>query len=259
MILLRTQPSALYLFCVLISFAVFSCDSRQRGEDRTAGSDDHPPIESGAQATSEDVAPPLDPDPEATADKPPEPTALQRYIDDIDGQGPLMVGIETTEGVIECELFADEAPITVANFVGLARGLKAFVDPRSGDLVSGTPFYDGVEFHRVIPNFFIQTGDRSGHGHGGPGYTIPDEFSQSLRHDSEGILTMGNQGEPDSGGSQFLILEKPVPHLDDHHTVFGQCRSLDVIRAISHVPTRDLNRPIDPAPHIKSMTFSRQE
>ena len=243
---------------LLVSTAI-SCDSRQRGEQRTAASDDHPPAETQQSATADPIDEDLTPDPPETADEAPEPTALDRYTEKIDGDGPLMVSIKTSEGTIDCELFADEAPITVANFVGLARGLKAFVDPSTGDYVSGTPYFDGIEFHRVIPNFFIQTGDRSGHGHGGPGYTIPDEFSENLRHDREGILTMGNKGEPDSGGSQFLILEKPVPHLDDHHSVFGHCDSADVIRSISHVPTRDLNQPVDPAPHIKSMTFSRDE
>ena len=113
--------------------------------------------------------------------------------------------IKTDKGDIELDLYADRAPVTVANFVNLAqRG-----------------YYDGVTFHRVIANFMIQGGDPTGTGRGGPGYRFEDEFDSTLRHDSAGILSMANAG-PGTNGSQFFITHGPTPHLDDNHTVFGK-------------------------------------
>ncbi len=241
------------LACTFVG-TYFGCDSRQRGQQQSPATSDQPPTEE--QTDIDDHG--IEPDEPESADEAPEPTALHRYTEDLDGEGPLKVDLETTQGTIECELFADEAPVTVANFVGLARGLKAFRDSSSGEPVSGVRYYDGLEFHRVIPGFLIHTGDRDGHGHGGPGYTIPDEFSEQLRHDRPGILSMANRG-PGTAGSQFFILETPAPHLDDRHSAFGHCDSPEVVRAISHVPTADMGRPVDPAPRIKTMRFYREE
>lgn len=116
----------------------------------------------------------------------------------------LKATIKTNKGDIHLRLFADQAPVTVANFVNLAR--RSFHD-------------DGV-FHRVIDNFMIQGGDPLGTGFGDPGYKFKDEFHADLRHDKPGILSMANSG-PNSNGSQFFITHAPTPHLDDHHTVFG--------------------------------------
>lgn len=203
---------------------------------------------------------PADPQPESPerAEEPPRLSDLERFLQDIEGDGPLWTAIATTHGEIHCQLFPEEAPITVANFVGLARGLKAFYDPELNDAVSDIPFYSGVIFHRVIPDFLIQAGDRSGVGNLGPGYTIPDEFSDRLRHDRPGVLSMANQG-PNTGGSQFFITERPAPHLDDRHTIFGHCHSPDIIRSISHMPTQSMNRPIAPAPEIISVSFYRDQ
>ncbi len=112
--------------------------------------------------------------------------------------------IETSKGTIRLQLHADETPKTVANFEKLA----------------GDGFYDGLLFHRVIPNFMIQTGCPQGTGTGGPGYTFEDEFDDSLKHDSPGILSMANAG-PNTNGSQFFITHGPTPHLDNMHSVFG--------------------------------------
>ncbi len=112
--------------------------------------------------------------------------------------------IETSKGTIRLQLHANEAPKTVANFEKLA----------------GDGFYDGLLFHRVIPNFMIQTGCPQGTGTGGPGYTFEDEFDDSLKHDSPGILSMANAG-PNTNGSQFFITHGPTPHLDNKHSVFG--------------------------------------
>jgi len=112
--------------------------------------------------------------------------------------------INTSKGAIHLNLFAEQAPATVANFVNLAsRG-----------------FYDGLNFHRVIADFMIQGGCPHGTGSGGPGYQFGDEFVSELRHDRPGILSMANAG-PGTNGSQFFITHGPTPWLDDHHTVFG--------------------------------------
>lgn len=241
----------LLLLAMVLACNSVGCDSSQRGESQTAASADQPPTETPSELEKHG----MEPDEEDTASEPAQPTALERYTEDLDDDGLLMVAIDTTHGTIECELFAEKAPYTVTNFVGLARGMKAFVDPDTGHSRSGIPFYDDVEFHRVIPGFLIQAGDRSGQGHGGPGYTIPDEFSDDLRHDRAGILSMANRG-PDTAGSQFFILEKPAPDLDGRHSVFGHCDSPQVIRSISHVPTSEMGRPVDP-PRIESMEFFR--
>ena len=124
---------------------------------------------------------------------------------------------DTSKGQIRVALFADDAPLTVANFVNLAqRG-----------------FYDGLKFHRVIAGFMIQGGDPTGTGRGGPGYTFADEFSPRRRHDSAGVLSMANAG-PGTNGSQFFITHAPQPHLDDRHSVFGRVVSgQDIVDAIA--------------------------
>jgi len=125
--------------------------------------------------------------------------------------------IHTTKGDIEVELFEAQAPMTVNNWVFLAR----------------KGFYDQVTFHRVIPGFMAQTGDPTGTGAGGPGYTFADEFSPALRHRSEGMLSMANRG-PGTNGSQFFITYAPAPHLDGHHTVFGRVtKGMQVVRALA--------------------------
>ena len=113
--------------------------------------------------------------------------------------------IETPRGEIRLDLYADQTPLTVANFVNLAeRG-----------------YYDGVTFHRVIPDFMIQGGDPTGTGRGGPGYRFEDECHADLKHDAPGTLSMANAG-PGTNGSQFFITHGPTPHLDGKHTVFGR-------------------------------------
>ena len=121
-------------------------------------------------------------------------------------------------GEIVIELFAKEAPVTVNNFIFLAR----------------EGYYNRVTFHRVIPGFMAQGGDPTGTGGGGPGYTIPDEFSPLRRHDGPGVLSMANIGRPDTGGGQWFITFAATPHLDDAHTVFGQVvKGMDVVNGIS--------------------------
>lgn len=122
--------------------------------------------------------------------------------------------IKTPKGVVICKLAYDKAPLTVANFVGLAEGT------RKNTHVDGKPYFDGLTFHRVEKGFVIQGGDPAGNGSGGPGYAFPDEFSPELRHDRAGTLSMANSG-PCTNGSQFFITLAPTPHLDNRHSVFG--------------------------------------
>ena len=131
----------------------------------------------------------------------------------------------TSKGPITLRLFPDRAPLTVANFAGLAEGTLNRAAP-------GTPFYDGLTFHRVVPGFVIQGGDPEGDGTGGPGYAFQDEFDPALRHDRAGILSMANAG-PNANGSQFFITLGPTPHLDYLHSVFGEVvTGLEIVQAI---------------------------
>ena len=131
------------------------------------------------------------------------------------------VHFETNKGEIVCELFEDDAPGTVANFVGLATGTKEFTDPKTGKKVTRA-YYDGLTFHRVIRDFMIQGGCPLGTGSGGPGFTIKDELSGTKQVHKKGSLSMAKTAAPDSGGSQFFICHTPQPHLDRKHTVFGE-------------------------------------
>lgn len=159
------------------------------------------------------------------------------------GGGNPSAKIETTLGEIVIELFEDEAPIAVANFIGLAEGTKAWTDPSTGQQVT-RPFYDGLIFHRVIPGFMIQGGDPLGNGTGGPGYKFEDEFTPNLRFDRVGRVGMANSGA-NTNGSQFFILDgAPQTQLNDMHTIFGQVTSgQDVVNTIANVPTGAGDKP----------------
>ena len=135
---------------------------------------------------------------------------------------------DTSMGSFEVELFVDKVPLTVGNFMKLA----------------DKGFYDGLIFHRVIPNFMIQGGCPNGSGRGGPGYTIRDEFHKDLKHDSPGILSMANAG-PNTGGSQFFITVAPTPWLDNHHSIFGKVnKGYEVVEKISKVQKDRQDKPL---------------
>jgi len=149
----------------------------------------------------------------------------------------------TTEGSFTVKLYDEEAPNTVANFVGLAEGTKEWTDPRTRQKTTA-PYYNGIIFHRVIDGFMIQGGDPLGQGVGGPGYEFADEFHPRLRHDRAGILSMANRG-PNTNGGQFFITLGPTPHLNDRHSVFGEVTSgMDIVRRIGTTPTGRQDRPV---------------
>jgi len=151
----------------------------------------------------------------------------------------------TPLGKFTVKLFDQDAPKTVANFVGLAEGTKEWTDPKTGAKAK-KPFYEGLIFHRVINGFMIQGGCPLGQGIGGPGYKFEDEFSPKLRHSKEGILSMANSG-PNTNGSQFFITLGPTPHLDNKHSVFGEVvEGMDVVRKIGTTPTGPGDRPVTP-------------
>ncbi len=134
----------------------------------------------------------------------------------------LVALMETSKGTIRLNLFADQAPLTVANFVNLCqRG-----------------YYDGLTFHRVIANFMIQGGCPLGTGTGGPGYQFADEFSPELRHSAPGRLSMANSG-PGSNGSQFFITHVATPHLDDAHTIFGEVQGAENQTVVNNISQGD--------------------
>ena len=154
--------------------------------------------------------------------------------------------LRTNMGDIDAVLDAGRAPRTVENFVGLATGETAWVDPETGETVEGEPLYEDVIFHRVIAGFMIQGGDPTGTGRGGPGYQFADEFHPDLRHDRAGALSMANAG-PDTNGSQFFITLAPTPHLDDRHSVFGYVTDgMNVVESIGAVETDGADRPRSP-------------
>jgi len=153
---------------------------------------------------------------------------------------------ETSQGNIVVRLLEKEAPKTVENFIGLAEGTKEFIDEKSGKKQKKN-YYDGLIFHRVIPQFMIQGGCPRGDGRGGPGYTFGDEFHPSLKHSKAGKLSMANAG-PGTNGSQFFITVAATPWLDNKHTIFGEVvEGQDVADKISNLPRDSSDRPRTPA------------
>jgi peptidyl-prolyl cis-trans isomerase A (cyclophilin A) len=206
-----------------------------------AGSVGQPPS-AIAQAGADEVRPPVAAD-------------LARYLEGVAGKGKLMATIETTMGNFTCELYED-VPMTVANFVGLATGKKAWIDPNTDQVKRGVPFFNGIIFHRVISDFMVQVGDPLGKGVGGPGYNFDNEIVKGRVHDRGGVLSMANAG-PGTNGSQFFITEKATPWLDGKHTVFGACAEVDLVKKITSVPKDGRDKPLSPV-SIKNVKISRK-
>lgn len=163
---------------------------------------------------------------------------------------------ETNKGTFKAKLFAEQTPKTVDNFVGLAEGTKEWTDPKTGKKVK-RPFYDGLIFHRVIPNFMIQGGCPLKNGTGDPRYRFEDEFVATLKHDRGGLLSMANAG-PGTNGSQFFVTTVPTPWLDNKHTIFGEViEGMDVVHSIEKSKTGPMDRPVEEVV-IKSLKIVRK-
>lgn len=175
------------------------------------------------------------------------------------GEGALFATLHTTSGVIVVELFESKSPKTVANFVGLATGAKAWRHPKTGEEQKGRSLYEGTTFHRLIENFMIQggdpfsraaDGDSSRAGTGGPGYAFENENDPTLKFDKPGLVAMANSGK-DTNGSQFFITEVATPHLDGGYTIFGS-----VVKGFEHVP-KIARTPTSQAVTIQKIVVSR--
>ena len=175
---------------------------------------------------------------------------LVEALNGIPGIGDTLYSIITTNrGEFKCRMLTKAAPLTVANFVGLARGLRGYLDVKTKAWTKGK-FYDGLVFHRVLPRFMIQGGCPLGSGTSGPGYNIPDEFEDGLVFDSPGLLAMANSG-PNTNGSQFFITEVPTAWLNYRHTIFGVCEPAGLVQKIAAMGTK-------PPTTIESISFLRE-
>ena len=170
---------------------------------------------------------------------------LDAALAGLEGEGELWVEFVTSRGVIPCLLYEELAPVTVANFVGLARGMRPWYDRDLDTWIEGEPYYDGTSFHRVIPGFMIQGGDPTATGRGNPGYVIPDEIHREVGHDG-GVLSMANKGA-NTGSAQFFIVLEPAGHLDGLHTVFGRCTAegVGIANAIADVAVGANDKPVE--------------
>lgn len=174
----------------------------------------------------------------------------------------IFASIETDMGTLECRLFEDKAPITVANFIGLARGIRPWKNP-DGKWVKKAA-YDGTIFHRIIRGFMIQGGDAEKKGTGEPGYVIPDEVWEDAYHDRPGLLCMANRG-PNTNGAQFFVTDAAAPHLDykegdprsSGYTIFGECSPIDLVHKLAAVEVVGRESPKTP-PEIKKVTITRK-
>jgi len=238
--------------------AALACGCQKASKDNqpASASGDQPASGSaGAMKPPPKQVEPLPPEPVAPAPpatppsmddvRPPVASDLAAYTKDLPGDGALTATIETSLGTFHCELYADKAPLTVANFVGLATGKKPWQDPKTHETIKGKPFFDGVTFHRVIPTFMIQGGDPLGQGIGGPGYEFVNETRPDLTFDKPGLLAMANAG-PDTNGSQFFITEDKREQLNGGYTIFGHCKEIDLVKKIAAVPRDGNDKPNTP-------------
>ncbi|MEZ4362604.1 MAG: peptidylprolyl isomerase [Kofleriaceae bacterium] len=236
---MRKMISVRSVSVLLAVLALGACEHRKKAEPApTPPAADEPPA----------AAPPAAPVAEVRA---PVLEDLAEYTKDLAGEGKLLAEITTSMGVFHCELYEDKAPLTVANFVGLATGKKAW--NATGKVEVGKPFYNGLTFHRVIPGFMIQGGDPMGNGSGGPGYQFQNETSPDAPHIA-GAMSMANSG-PNTNGSQFFITETAQPRLNRNYSVFGRCKETDLVKKIAGVPVSG-EQPAQPIT-IDNIAFSR--
>ncbi len=182
---------------------------------------------------------PTEPDPMADG------FTLRQAVEGMPTDGQLVAEIVTSLGTVFCDLMAEEAPKTTANFIGLARGKRPWWDARVGQWRHNKPYYDGTLIHRVLPDYLIQGGDYLGDGSGTPGYTIEHEAHDQNRHDQAGILAMASHG-PNENGAQFFITDGAASDLnvEDQYTVFGHCENPEVVERVARVPQGEENRPL---------------
>jgi peptidyl-prolyl cis-trans isomerase A (cyclophilin A) len=209
-----------------------------------------PPPPAAKEAEAPKPAPPPAPKP-TSSDPLKGQFTLEDATKDLKGKGALVAEIDTDLGKLTCELYEDKAPVTVANFVGLARGLRPFKAP-TGEWVKKAA-YDGTTFHRIIKGFMIQGGDPEGTGKGEPGYVIPDEMWGG-KHDRRGLMCMANRG-PNTNGMQFFITDAAAAHLDRSYTIFGSCGPDELVGKLASVPVQG-EKPETP-PKIKSVVIKR--
>jgi peptidyl-prolyl cis-trans isomerase A (cyclophilin A) len=246
---------ALILPVVLFSFAAYAQQdtSPQTNHPSGLGSPQSQQQQPAAAppASSDQSTPPESGQTEALPD---DPGTTAHVEPPLLPDGPTVV-FDTTMGRMTCGLYAKEAPLTVANFVGLATGSKEWTDPATHQKIQGKPLYNGTTFHRVIPGFMVQGGDPLGTGTGDPGYYFNDEITPNLNFDVAGRLAMANSG-PNTNGSQFFITVTPQPTLDEHYSIFGQCdpASVLVAESITQVPRDSRDKPIEPV-YLNKLTI----
>jgi peptidyl-prolyl cis-trans isomerase A (cyclophilin A) len=190
-------------------------------------------------------------------DLPDAPGPTAQFAPPVVPTGPTVL-LDTSMGRITCKLFDQQAPIASANFVSLATGTRDWTDPQTQQLQHDVPFYDGTIFHRVIPGFMIQGGDRLGTGAGDAGYMFKNEVVPGLTFNVPGRLAMANAG-PDTNGTQFFITETQQPQLDGGYTIFGQCdaTSVALVASIARVPRNPDDKPLQPVV-LKKVTVLHQ-
>lgn len=231
---MKTQKlSPQYLLCTL---ALLICPGIAIAQSTPPDAPQPPPAASAAPPANTQS-------PDALPDA---PSTIAHELPPASPTGPTVL-FDTTMGRLTCKLFDKEAPLTVANFIGLATGTKTWTDPVTMKEVSSQPFYDGTTFHRVIPGFMIQGGDRLGTGAGDAGYYVADEISPSVRFDVPGRLAMANSG-PGTDGSQFFITETANTALDGSYTIFGQCdpHTVLMVKGIALVDRNAQDKPLTP-------------
>jgi peptidyl-prolyl cis-trans isomerase A (cyclophilin A) len=253
---------------LLLTFV--GCEHTNGKDQKKEPTKDHSPPSEPPAKTVDNTQPPAAMPP--SEEKPPTPSNpnevrppvaadLPEYMKAIKGEGKLVATFETSMGTIHCELFPEKAPMTVANFIGLATGQKAWLNPKTGNTEVGKPYFDGLVFHRVIKEFMIQGGDPLGVGRGGPGYKFQDEVDNDLKFQI-GSLAMANAGKgPDGGGtngSQFFITEVATDFLQGKHTIFGQCKEIETVKAIARVPQDAQNKPDSPIT-MNKVTISKMK